>query len=86
MKITDFDIAEEYLYGMKTIVPETPVEQSRWSTFFEQIVQDEETGKFFKLEWESGSTEYQEVDFELTVTEVEPYDTIITRYRKVQSE
>jgi hypothetical protein len=77
--ITDYEEAEDYLYGMEIVVEEHPVSQGRWSTQFEQVVKDTE-GDFWLLAWESGSTEYQEVDFELVVTQVYPKEVTKTIY------
>lgn len=77
--ITDYEEAEDYIYGMETVVPETITDQSRWSTFFEQVVKDGD-GNYWRLNWESGSTEYQEVDFEMQVTQVYPKEVTTTIY------
>lgn len=71
---------------MKSVVAATPVEQSRWSTTWECVVQDEETGKFYELYWESGSTESQDMGFEDSyhlITEVKPVTKEVVVYEKV---
>lgn len=75
-----YDEWEEYAFGMTTIVPETPLEQSRWMTLYEKVVQDNE-GNYWKLTWEQGSTEQQELSFEdcySEVTQVYPVETTTT--------
>lgn len=79
MIITDYDEAEEYLYDMETVVEEHPTGQSRWSTFYEKVVKDKD-GNYWELSWESGSTEQQEIDFELSVTQVYPKEVTTTIY------
>lgn len=80
--ITDYDEADYYLFGLETKVEEHVVETSRWSQFFEQVVYDKASDKYYLLSWESGATEYQDVDFEMLVEEVEPYETTVIKYRK----
>lgn len=77
--ITDYDAAEDYLYGMETVVEEHPIDQGRWTILFKKVVKDSE-GNFWELNWESGSTEYQGVDFELQVTQVYPKEVVKTIY------
>lgn len=72
----------EHYADMKTVVPETPYDQSRWSTYYTSVVQDEE-GRFWELNWESGSTEQQDMPFEYCyheVTEVFPKEVTKIEY------
>jgi hypothetical protein len=79
MTITDYEEFENYAYGMETVVEEHPIDKGRWTTYFEQVVKDKE-GKYWLLEWESGSTEYQDIDFSVEVTEVFPLEVTQTVY------
>lgn len=38
--------------------------QSRWMTFYSQVFKNLKTGHYYKLEWESGSTEQQDMSFD----------------------
>lgn len=77
--IEDYDDFEDFLFEKETVVPEHPTNQSRWSTAYEQVVKDQQ-GDFWMLRWEVGSTEYQEVDFKVEVTQVYPKEVIKTIY------
>jgi len=71
---------------MKTVVEEHPVETSRWNTSYSMVVYDEVYEKYFQLDWESGSTEYQDGyfgDFYHNVTEVKPVEVMTTVYKPV---
>lgn len=86
MEIKEWEEWENYEFGMETVVGETPVDQSRWKTSWEKVVRDQETGKYYLLMWESGSTEYQDMNFEdehHEVIEVEPYEETVIKYRAV---
>ena len=83
--ITDEDEWFEY-EAMTTVVAEHPVDQSRWNTSYTMVVWDEVSKKYFKLDWESGSTECQDGyfgDFYHTVTEVKPVEVMTTVYKPV---
>lgn len=76
----DLDTWEEHMYDMETVVEEKPISQDRWHTKFEKIVKNKE-GKYLRLQWNAGSTEYQESDHIIYVEEVEPYTTLVTKYK-----
>lgn len=46
--------------GYKAVTSEQIYEQSRWSTFYEQVFEELETGEYWKIYWSRGSTEYQD--------------------------
>jgi hypothetical protein len=54
--------------------------QSRWSTFFEQIVQQKSTDAYWLIAWSAGSTECQDDDFEPIITEVKPVQVTVTKF------
>lgn len=64
---------------------------SRWSIYYDCIIKDCTTGKFYDASYTEGATEMQDespfeydpVDDEgnIELREVEPYETIVTRYR-----
>lgn len=83
--ITDMDEVEEIFWGdsFKPVTKEEIVGESRWSKFKEQVFLEVSTGKYVLVEWEVGATECQEVDTSYVLTEVEPYMTTVTKYRKV---
>lgn len=65
------------------------VNQRRWETDFECVVQQISTGKYYSVEYSKGSTEQQDVrpfeyDDEVEFTEVEPYEVTKIKYRKVK--
>jgi len=83
--ITDKNEWFEY-EAMTTVVAEHLVDQSRWNTSYTMVVWDEVSKKYFKLDWESGSTECQDGyfgDFYHTVTEVKPVEVTTTVYKPV---
>jgi len=55
-------------------------DQDRWHTYYSQILQHKETGEFWYAFWGCGSTEYQEVEPELTLTLVRPVEVVRTEY------
>lgn len=67
-------------------------DHGRWSIYYDCIIKDKETGKFYDASYSQGATESQnEYPFDIDETdedgnieldEVEPYEEIVTRYRK----
>lgn len=91
--ITEFDLSQ-YTYPMDEVFGGvdfeelTPVEiedQDRWSTFYSQVLQHQETGHFWLAQWARGSTEQQDVEPNLSLTLVEPVQVMRTEYRIVTS-
>lgn len=64
----------------KVVVEEHPIKTTRWKTRYEAVVHDKEEDKFWKLSWLSGSTEYQEVDWNCTARQVNPVEKTIIMY------
>lgn len=58
--------------------------QSRWETFRESVWKFED-GSFARLSWAEGSTEYQENYPNMTIEEVEPYESVEIKYRKIMA-
>jgi len=68
--------SEEY----ETIVEESIVDQSRWSTFYEAVFLKKSDKTFWRGSWETGSTEYPETDLNFTMTQVYPKEVLTTIY------
>lgn len=86
--VDSYEEWEEYFEGedYAEVEPETITYQGRWSTCKEKIIKDTKDNKFYRLSWEDGSTEYQEMPWEdtyHTIERVEPYITTVTKYRKI---
>jgi len=83
---TDPDEIEELFYGQEYewVTNEKVVNTSRWSNFMEQVLLHKASGKHYLAQWEAGATEYQVVDLEVFLTEVEPYETTVIKYREVK--
>lgn len=76
-----YDDWEEWVYDTETVESESITDQGRWETYWTKVVKKD--GKFYRLDWASGSTEYQDRPFEDTfhqVTEVEPKQVTVTKY------
>jgi hypothetical protein len=69
---------------------------SRWSIHYDCTIKDKTTHKYYDASYKEGATESQDEspfeydepdsDGNLTLSEVEPYEVIVTRYRKVKNE
>jgi len=68
----------------KNMVPASIVDTSRWSVFYELIVQRISDQKFFNLSWVAPSTEYQKCDPEYVMYEVVPVEKLVTVYETKQ--
>lgn len=67
-------------------IKETLVEQSRWNSLYEWVVEDEDK-RLWKFSRYIGSTECQEDDdFDGDIIEVEPYEKIVVDYRPIIKE
>ena len=66
------------------IISEKMVDQHRWTTFTEVILQQQSTGNYYKYLKETGSTEYQDLPrpdkFELV--RVYPKEIVVTVYEE----
>jgi len=75
VKYTEEDL-QDMVWGdhpnFETVVDESPTGASRWSTRYESIIKEKDTGKFFNLSWSVGSTESQECDLDVFLFEVVP--------------
>lgn len=67
----------------ESVTKEEITDQSRWATYFEQVFKHIPSGKFYKIIWSRGSTEYQDVDPEYMIWEVKPVEKTITVYERV---
>ena len=57
------------------------VDQDRWATYHEMIIKYGD--RYYKINYDRGSTEYQESSGEYTITEVKPVEVTVTKYVKV---
>ena len=82
MKTITWEEFEEIQEGgeWKAVTSEEPIEQSRWHILYEQVFKSPD-GKFFRFNWRVGATEYQDNDEEIYMTEVEPYEVTVTKYK-----
>jgi hypothetical protein len=78
------DPMEEVFFGedFKKVTQASVYEQSRWTTYKEQVFQYKD-GTFWEATWAEGSTEMQECDPELTLLLVEPKQVTQTIYEEV---
>lgn len=81
-----FDI----IYGddedFESVSEEKIEDQSRWSIYKSLVFKQKSTGKFFWAYWGEGATEYQDGQEEYcSLTEVEPYEVTVTRYKEVKN-
>lgn len=60
------------------IVKESIIDQGRWSTFHKMVVKYND--RFWAIEYDTGSTEYQEGSGEYEVYEVKPVEVTVTKY------
>ena len=75
--------------GGDSVVSDEIADQLRWADL--HVIVFEYEGKFWQVEYFSGSTEMQESGWgygyepdEIEAVEVEPYEVTVTRYRKVK--
>lgn len=81
------DDFEEIKYGDKfDVATEIDITyQSRWETYRSQVFKHKETGRFVRIIWSRGSTEYQDTDnatYELE--EVKPVEKLVTLYEVIK--
>lgn len=87
-KFVEFDLSiysdpvEDVLWSddFEEVTPKTIEDQSRWSTFYCQILKYKD-GTFWRASWSRGSTEYQDEGVEdLMLVQVEPKEVTVTEY------
>jgi len=80
------DAFEEVFYGedFVQVTEEQIVEQRRWTTCYSQVLKHVASGKYYAAIWDVGSTEYQETEPNLVLTEVEPKEVTVTQYFAVE--
>lgn len=81
--LTEFeDPMEDVFWGdtFTKVTEETIEDQDRWHTYLYQVLQHNETGEYWGAEWRVGSTEYQECDHDLILTQVEPREVTVIQY------
>lgn len=64
--------------GYEIVVDETIDGTSRWGIDYFLVFKHND--KFYKMSWESGATEYQEIDFDPWVVQVYPKTKTVTVY------
>lgn len=71
----------EYPRDYESVTGSEIVDQSRWSTFYNQVFKNRVDGTYWKIHWSRGSTEYQDDGPEiLDVKRVFPKQKTITVY------
>ncbi len=80
MKQITWDKFEEIEETWEAVTKAKMVDQRRWVTVFSKVFKSPEE-KYFRVNWEEGSTENQESDAEPYMIEVEPYEVTVTKYR-----
>lgn len=82
MKTITWEEFEEIQDGgeWEAVTEEEPVEQSRWHVLYEQVFKSTD-GKFFQFNWRVGAPENQDNGEDIYMTEVEPYEVTVTKYR-----
>lgn len=58
-------------------------DKSRWSLYMVGVWKFDD-GSFVEITWEQGSTEYQDVEPDIFIEEVEPYEQTIIKYRGIK--
>lgn len=72
----DFFIADGY-------IEKEIADQSRWSVYLVGVWKFDD-GSYVEITWEKGSTEYQDVEPDIFIEEVEPYEQTVIKYRSVK--
>lgn len=76
----------EYARWYTNIIKEELIEQSRWNSLYEFVVEDEDK-RLWQFSRYLGSTECQEnEDFNGIIIEVEPYEKVIIDYKPIKKE
>lgn len=64
----------------EVMVKEYVVDTSRWANLMECVILDTHEGKYWRLNWRSPATEYQEEDWNCFAKEVRPIEKTIIDY------
>lgn len=71
----------EYPRDYESVTEEEIVDQSRWSTFYNQVFKNRVDGTYWKIHWSRGSTEQQDNGIEdIEFQQVFPKQKTITVY------
>ena len=91
MKVFDLSIFEhpdeDVFLGedFEEVTDEQIEDQSRWSTFYSQILKYNKDGTLWKASWSRGSTEMQDCGVEdLQLIQVEPVEVTVTQYKVIK--
>ena len=79
------DEIEELFYGdtYEQVTASQIMDQSRWSTFYEQVFKKKSDGTLWEATWSRGSTEHQDNGVEdVDFYEVVPKEVTITIYER----
>lgn len=72
----DFFIADDF-------VEKEIADQTRWSVYKVGVWKFDDDS-YVEITWEEGSTEYQDVNADIYMEEVEPYEQTVIKYRAVK--
>lgn len=85
--LTGFDDPmEDVLFGetFERVTEESIYDQDRWHTYYTQVLKHKKTGEYWRADWVAGSTEYQECNPDLTLTQVTPKEVTAIQYFEVE--
>lgn len=87
MDITDenlTDIVYDAHEDFATVADSEIVDKYRWHVVYQKVVRNNETGKYYRLFWSQGATEYQDNGIEdVSIEEVRPVEVTKVEYVKV---
>jgi len=79
-RISDIDVD---FFVPSEFVEKEIADKSRWSVYMVGVWKFDDDS-FVEITWEEGSTEYQDVEPDIYIEEVEPYEQTIVKYRTVK--
>lgn len=75
------DITNDWHDDFETVEKPSVFDTDRWHTYYEMVAKHKESGTFWNISWQVGSTEYQECDFEPHIQQVYPHVVTTTVYK-----
>jgi hypothetical protein len=80
MKTITWDDLDEIEDKWEAMTDAEAYAQTRWTVCYQQVFKSPED-KHFLIQWQRGATEYQDPPDTIYMTEVEPYETMVIKYR-----
>lgn len=78
------DIVYDVHEAFDTVTDSEIVDKYRWHVVYQKVVRNIETGKYYRLFWSQGATEYQDNGIEdVSIEEVRPVEVTKVEYVKV---